>query len=85
MFQVTGRAAAELRRVLAGLDAREAAYLRLRVTEQGMGVILDQQRSGDQAIRDGDDVLLLVDETTASRLSNRTMDFDESNEQLVFT
>jgi len=85
MFEVTGSATAELKKVLEGLDSGESTYLRLAVTQQGLGVVLDEQRPGDKAVKDGDTILLVVDEATAKRLSDRTMDFDETAEQLVFT
>jgi Fe-S cluster assembly iron-binding protein IscA len=85
MLQVTDSAAEELRKTLADLDTREDVYLRLSETQEGLRIVLDQQRPGDATVKNGDEALLVVDSATAGRLNGRTIDFNEDTRQLVFT
>jgi len=85
MLQVTDTAAEHLRKVLADLDTRDDVCLRLSETQEGLRVVLDQQRPGDAIVKKGDEALLVMDAATADRLDGRTMDFGESTRQLVFT
>lgn len=85
MLQITDTAAEHLREVLADLDTREDVCLRLSNTQEGLKVVLDQQRPGDATVKNGDEALLVMDAATAGRLDDRTMDFNESTQQLVFT
>ncbi len=83
MFEITDTAAQRLRKVLADVNAREEVCLRLGETQEGLRMVLDQQRPGDVAVTRDEEVLLVIDAATAGRLDGRTMDFDESTEQLV--
>ena len=85
MFDVTDTAARQLKKVLAELRACDDVRLRLGETQGELKMLLDQERPGDTAVKHGDEVLLVIDAATAGRLDGRTMDFDESSQQLVFT
>ena len=85
MFVVTDNAAKMLKAALAERDTSENACLRLSEAEDGLRMVIDQQRPGDTAVEYDDKVLLVMDPTTAGRLEGRTMDFNEDTEQLVFS
>jgi Fe-S cluster assembly iron-binding protein IscA len=85
MFQITDIAAKHLRNVLADFDTRDDVCLRLAETPRGLGMVLDQRRPGDRAVRHADELLLVFDANMAERLDDQTMDFNENTEQLVFS
>ena len=85
MLQITETAAKRLKSVLATLDTRNDVCLRLGETKLGLGLVLDQQRPSDLTVEDGGETLLVIDAATARRLDGRTMDFDESSQQIAFT
>jgi len=47
--------------------------------------VVDQERPGDSTIKYGDEVLLVIDATSAGRFEGHTMDFNEVTRQLVLT
>ena len=85
MLQVTDKAAARLKSALSELHPDEGACYRLGLTEEGIKIVVDQERDGDTAIKYGDDVLLVIDVASAGRFEGHTMDFDEAAGQLVIT
>jgi Fe-S cluster assembly iron-binding protein IscA len=85
MLQITDAAAEQLSEVLADLDTREDVCLRISETQEGIRMVLDQQRPGDATIKNDDETLLVMDAVIADRLDGRTMDFNERTAQLVFT
>jgi len=85
MLQITDTATEQLKKTFAGLDTREDVCLRLSETQEGLRIVLDQRRPGDATVKNDDEALLVIDAATAGRLNGRTMDFDESTRQLVFT
>jgi Fe-S cluster assembly iron-binding protein IscA len=85
MLQLTDKAAVRLQTALSELDVDEGACYRLALTEEGMKIVIDQEREGDTAVKYGDDVLIVIDATSVGRLEGRTMDFDESARQLIVT
>jgi len=85
MLQVTDKAAARLKSALSELHPDEDACFRLGVTEEGVKLVIDQERPGDSTVKYGDEVLLVIDGTSAGRFEGHTMDFDETAKQLVFT
>ena len=85
MLQVTDRAAARLKSALSELVLDQGACFRLGVTEEGVKLAIDQERPGDTTVKYGDDVLLVMDGTSAGRFEGHTMDFDEVAKELVFT
>ena len=85
MLQITDSAAKRLKKVLAEYDTREDICLRLGETREGLGLAVDRPRPDDTAVTYDDEVLLVMNATTAGQLDGHTMDFDESTKQLVFT
>jgi Fe-S cluster assembly iron-binding protein IscA len=85
MFQLTDKAAVHLKSTLVGLDLIEAACFRMGVTEEGVKLVVDQEREGDTTIKYDDEVLVVIDAMAADRLDGHTMDLDEATEQLVVT
>ena len=85
MLQLTDKAAAQLKSALSGLDLEEGACFRLGLTQEGPKIVVDQERDGDTAVKYGDEVLLVIDVTSAGRFEGHTMDFNEATKQLVFT
>ena len=68
-----------------GTCYKAANWIRLGETQEGLIMVLDKQRPGDTTVKYDDEVLLVIDAVTVDRLEGRTMDFDDSSEQLVFT
>ena len=85
MFQVTDKAAVRLKSALSELHPDEDACFRLSVTQEGVKIVVDQERPDDTAVKYGDEVLLVIDAKSAGRFEGHTMDFDEAAKQLVFT
>ncbi len=85
MLQLTGRAAKRLKKALTDLDSQEDTCFRLGVTQEGVKMVLDQERPGDTTVKYEDEVLVVMDPASAGRFEGRTMDFNETTEQLVFT
>ena len=85
MLQLTDKAAVRLKSALAELHPDEGACFRLGVTPEGVKMVVDQERPGDKTVKYGDDVLLVIDATSAGRFEGRTMDFNEATKQLLFT
>lgn len=85
MLQLTNKAAVRLKSALSGLHPDEDACFRLRVTEGEVKLEVDQERPGDSTVKYGDEVLLVIDATSAGCFEGHTMDFDEAAKQLVFT
>jgi Fe-S cluster assembly iron-binding protein IscA len=85
MLQVTDRAAVRLKSALSELHPDEGACFRLGLGEEGVKLVVDQERPGDSTVKYGDEVLLVIDATSAGRFEGHTMDFDEAAKQLVFT
>lgn len=85
MLKITDDAAKRLSKVLAEIDASDETCLRLGETQEGLKMVLDQQRPGDETVQYDEDVVLVIDAVTAGRLDGRTMDFNASTEQLTFS
>jgi len=85
MLELTDKAAAWLKAALSELHSEEGVCFRLGLTEEGVKLVIDQERPGDSTVKYGDDVLLVIDATSAGRFEGHTMDFDEAAKQLVFT
>jgi Fe-S cluster assembly iron-binding protein IscA len=85
MLQITDSAAEQLKKALAETDNEDNMCLRLGETQDGLRLVFDQQRPGDTTVKKEDETLLVMDTATANRFDDRTMDFDDRTEQLVFT
>ncbi|MFQ5791303.1 MAG: hypothetical protein ACE5JI_12600 [Acidobacteriota bacterium] len=85
MLQLTEKAAVRLKSALLELHPDEGACFRLGVTQEGVRMVVDQERPGDTTVKYGDEVLLVIDPTSAGRFEGHTLDFDEAAKQLVFT
>lgn len=83
MFQVTERAGEQLKRIISQQNMEENACLRIGATEEGLRMIVDQERLGDKWVEHDGESLLLMDSATADRLCGRRMDYDETTEQMV--
>ena len=85
MLQITDRAAQRLKTTLSELELDENACFRLGVTQEGVKIVIDQERPGDTTVNYEGEVLLVMDPASADRFYGRTMDYDEEAAQLVFT
>jgi Fe-S cluster assembly iron-binding protein IscA len=76
MVQITERASAELRRLLADHLARPQQGVRLRLSQAGkLAMTIDIPHSGDSIIRRDYLPVLIVDGRLAVRLTQRVLDF----------
>lgn len=85
MLQLTDKAAVRLKSALSELHPDEGACFRLGLTEEGVKMVVDQERGGDTTVKYDDAVLLVIDAASAGRFEGHTMDFNEATKQLVFT
>jgi len=76
MVQLTERASAELRRLLAEHVARPQQGVRLHLNRAGdLGMAIDVPHAGDSIIRRDNLPVLIVDGRLATRLAMRVLDF----------
>ncbi len=76
MVQITERATAELRRLLANNFARPQQGVRLRLNEAGgLAMTIDVPHSGDSVIRRDHAPILIVEGHLATRLARRVLDY----------
>ena len=83
MFQITDRAAQQLKVALEKTDNAENACFRVGVTDSQVQMVIDQERPGDTAIAYEGETLLVLDSAAESCLSNRQLDFEEQSSRLV--
>lgn len=80
MVQITQRATAELRRLLANNFARPQQGVRLRLNEVGdLTMTIDVPHSGDSVIRRDNIPVLIVDGRLAARLARRLLDYPSAS------
>ncbi len=80
MVQITQRATAELRRLLANNFARPQQGVRLRLNEVGdLTMTIDVPHSGDSVIRRNNIPVLIVDGRLAARLARRLLDYPSAS------
>ncbi len=80
MVQITERATAELRRLLANNFARPQQGVRLRLNEAGnLAMTIDVPHSGDSVIRRDNVPILIVDGRLAARLARRLLDYPSTS------
>lgn len=81
MLNVTDKALDVLAKSLDASEATEQQGLRLARTPQGeFGLAIDEEREGDQVVRQEERAVLLVDQEIASALDGATLDVIESPE-----
>lgn len=81
MISVTEKAVDVLARTLEESDASEDQALRLARAPQGeFGLAIDEERSGDQVVKQAERAVLLVDEEVSAVLDGATLDVVESPE-----
>lgn len=90
MVTVTDKAKEELRRIVETSSLDTGKYLRLATSpvwtgEGDFGVVIDEERSGDQVLDLEGTKLLLVDPDLAEPLSNAVLDFKETSGGARFT
>ena len=83
MFQVTERAARQLKAALSKAENTENACFRIGLKDKQVQLVLDEERPGDTTIEHEGETLLVLDSTTGNRLSNRKLDFAEQSSNLV--
>lgn len=83
MVQLTDEAAVRLKSALSRVAPNEDACFRLGATEEGMKIVVDQQRAGDATVEYGGEVLIVIDAASAARCEERTIAFDEVAKKLV--
>ncbi len=80
MVQITERAGAELRRLLAEHFARPQQGVRLRLNnEGGLAMAIDVPHNGDSVFRRDNAPVLIVDGRLAATLAQRVLDFPEGS------
>jgi Fe-S cluster assembly iron-binding protein IscA len=81
MLEVTERAKQELKKILSANTDEPSACLRLTANEQGqLGLSIDVERDGDQAIEHEDSKVLLVEKELADALEGITIDAEDTPE-----
>lgn len=81
MVQLTERASAELRRLLAEHVARPHQGVRLRLKQEGgLAMAIDVPHAGDSVIRRDNVPILIVDARLAMTLALRVLDFPEQSD-----
>ncbi len=81
MIGATERAKQELKRILDDNTDKPEACLRLTSDEKGqLGLAVDVERQGDQAIEHEDSKVLLVEGSLADRLQGITIDVEDTPE-----
>lgn len=83
MFQITDRAARQLKAALSKAEDAENACFRIGVKDNQVKLVVDQQRPGDTAIEHEGETLLVLDSAAGSLLYNRKLDFEEHVSGLV--
>jgi Fe-S cluster assembly iron-binding protein IscA len=78
MVQITDRANAELRRLVADYVVRPQQGVRLHLNKAGdLGMAIDVPHTGDSIIRRDSVLVLIVDGRLAARLAMRVLDFPD--------
>ena len=90
MVTVTSRAKEELKRILETSSLKSGKYLRLATPpawtgEGDWGIVIDEERDGDQAVDFQGLKVLLLDFDLVERLTNAVFDFKDSSEGSRFT
>ena len=85
MLQLTERAAVRLKSALTELHPEERACFRLGLTKEGVKLVVDQERPGDERVTHDEELLLVIDASSAGHFEGHTMDFNEATRQLVLT
>jgi len=81
MIGVTERARQELKRILTANTDKPEACLRLTANDQGqLGLAIDTERQGDQAVEHEDSKVLLVEKELADTLQGITIDVEDTPE-----
>jgi Fe-S cluster assembly iron-binding protein IscA len=83
MFQITDRAAQQLKTALSNAEKPESTCFRIGVADNKVQLVLDQERPGDATIEHEGDTLVVLDSTAGSALENRELDFDTNLPGLV--
>jgi len=83
MFQVTERAARQLKAALSKAEDVENACYRIGSKGRQVQLVVDQQRSGDTTIEHEGETLLVLDSAAGNRLYNHKLDFEEQSSRLV--
>jgi Fe-S cluster assembly iron-binding protein IscA len=84
MLQLTDKAAVRLKAALSELEVDEGSCFRLGMTQEGVKIVIDQERPGDSTIEHDQEVLVVIHGASADQFEGRTMDFNEESDQLVF-
>lgn len=86
MINVTEKATEVLASSLQESEASEEQGLRLARTPQGeFGLAVDEERQGDQVVKQGDRPVLFVDSDVSSDLDGATLDAVDSPEGVRLT
>jgi len=81
MIEVTERAREELNKILTANTDKPEACLRLTANDQGqLGLAIDEERDGDQAVEHEGSKLLLVEKDLADSLQGITIDIEDTPE-----
>jgi Fe-S cluster assembly iron-binding protein IscA len=83
MFQITDRAAEQLKNALSNAETPESACFRIAVVDNRVQLALDQERPGDTTIEHEGDTLVVLDPTAEHSLGDRELDFDADLWELV--
>jgi Fe-S cluster assembly iron-binding protein IscA len=83
MLEVTESAAGRLRTALSEVQEGQKDCFRVLLRENCLEVVADKQRSEDVAFEHQDQVLLVMDQVTADRLSGHKLDYDGTVSRLV--
>ena len=83
MFQITDRAARVLQTALSKADVPESACYRIRVADNKVRVLVDEERPGDATVEHEGELLVVVDPAAGNLLYDRILDFGNNTFGLV--
>jgi Fe-S cluster assembly iron-binding protein IscA len=85
MLTVTDAAAEHLSGLLDQAEAPEDVAVRFVLSEEGLGLELDNERPGDATFNHETRTVLVVDEMVNALLDNRTLDVESGDEGIALT
>ncbi|MHC5023233.1 MAG: hypothetical protein ACYTGG_04895 [Planctomycetota bacterium] len=85
MFTVTDAAAEHLSDLLEQAEAPADVAVRFVLSDEGLGLELDNEKPGDATFNHETRVVLLLDEMIVALLDNRTLDLEDDEDGAALT
>ncbi|MFQ5694152.1 MAG: hypothetical protein ACE5IM_14085 [Nitrospinota bacterium] len=80
MLTMTESAGAHLSQMLTAVEAPENTAVRIIVEGEGLGLTLDNERSGDSTFEHEGKTVLLLDDPMSNLLTDKTLDVEDKGE-----